>query len=638
MKVSHAWLQTFFDDPIPDAVHCADLFTFHAFEVEGVEAGTGDSTIDIDVLPNRSSDCLSHRGVARELSTILNRPLSRDPLRDPIPTYKTPANFSVVVDDQHLTPRYIGALMRGIKVGASPTWLREALERVGQRSINNIVDATNYVMLELGQPLHAFDASQLARRDDSSLEIRIRRAKDHETITLLGGDERTLSASTLLVTDGVSGAPLAVAGVKGGTYAEITGDTVDIILESATFHPTSVRKTSQELRCATDASLRFQNEPAPELAAHAMRDLIALITRIAGGTLVGVYDTWEGPRERMPVTVPLTRINALLGTTLSVHDIEGILTRFGWEFSYDGVVFTITSPWERTDLTLPTDFIEEIGRIYGLRNIVARSPKPLSTKPHIAKSQWYGDRIRRELITLGYSEVLTYTLRPDGEVELANPLASDKAFLRHSLSDSIRAALNDNATRAPLLGLSDVRLFEIGTCFTKKGEDIALAIGVHGIRTKQAVLEQELARHVTGLGMVLGTPLHGTLEQGVYEVSLTGVWSLLPEHDAYETPLPWNTDARFAPWSSYPFLLRDIAVWVPSSVPAEEALAIIVTEASSLLVRHDQFDTFEKNGRTSYAWHLVFQANDRTLTDEEVGGVMERIIRALGARPGWEVR
>lgn len=637
MKVSHAWLQTFFDDPIPAAKECADLFTFHSFEVEGVESTNTDSVLDIDVLPNRSSDCLSHRGIARELSTILDRPMKRDPLADPLPSVEAPERFTVSVDDPALCPRYIGAVLRGVTVRESPAWLKTALERVGQRSINNIVDATNYVMLELGQPLHAFDRAKLADNDEGA-SVRVRMAVDGEAIPLLGGEERTLTGAMLLIVDGVSDAPLAVAGVKGGTVAEITNDTRDIVLESANFNPISVRRTAQALKLSTDASVRFQNEPAPELAAFAMRDVITLIRKVAGGELAGVYDTNPVAHERTPVIVPLTRINGLLGTSLSVHDVESILVRFGWEFSCNRDTFVITPPWERTDLSIPAAVIEEIGRIYGLRTITAQAPQTLARPAALSRSHYYGDRIRTFLTGMGYSEVLTYVLQPHGVVELANPLATDKAFMRATLRDGVEQALAYNATNAPLLGLDDVRIFELGTRFTKHGEELALAVGVKGVTTKQSALEQVLRGDIARLEEDLGVSCEGSAERGIYEMSLTQMLAELPTPHTYAEALPWNNSVRFAPWSQYPFVLRDIAVWVPAGVPAEEVLAVLLATAPDLLVRHDQFDTFEKNGRVSYAWHLVYQAYDRTLTDSEVSAIMENITTAITRRSGWEVR
>jgi phenylalanyl-tRNA synthetase beta chain len=277
----------------------------------------------------------------------------------------------------------MGALVRGVKVGPSPEWLQKALETLGQRSINNIVDATNYVMLNTGQPVHAFDHDKIEAKDGVRT-IRVVPARDGEQITLLGGETRQLSPRNLVIRDMTSGTALDIAGIKGGTAAELTDETTDIVVDCANFNYVSVRKTSRELKLATDASLRFQNEPSPHLAAIAMRDVLALIQDIAGGELVGVSDTFTVPPTRAPVSATLSEVNTLLGTSMGTEDIEKILVRFEYEFSRDGDRFTVTPPWERADLNITSDLIEEIGRVYGYNNMQGVLP-PRNDKPAINK-------------------------------------------------------------------------------------------------------------------------------------------------------------------------------------------------------------------------------------------------------------
>jgi phenylalanyl-tRNA synthetase beta chain len=643
MKVSRDWLQTYFDTELPSADDIAAVLTAHAFEVEGVEhMEGGDATIDIDVLANRSSDCLSHRGIARELSTLLALPLRYDPLREPLPAWPVGHRLTVEVTDTELCPRYIAAVVRGVTVKPSPAWLQARLASIGQRSINNIVDATNFVMFSIGQPLHAFDLGKIHTDTEGFRTIEVRPAHQNETITTLTGDVYTLQPSNLIIADRVAGVPLAIAGIKGGVHAEIDQETTDIVLEAAHFNYTSVRKTSRGLRLATDASVRFQNEPAHELPAFALRDVLALILDIAGGELMGVKDMYTGPRERIPTDVTLSDINLRLGTTLSYDDVERILIRFEWEFSRSRDEFTITAPWERTDLTCREAYIEEIGRVYGYQNIVGILPPAPTNPPRVHRTQYYTDMLRHALLTLGYSEVLTYTLRNRGEVALQNPLASDKALLRMSLADGMRDALDQNASTALLLGLSDIKLFEIGTIFTTAGERLSLALGARAVHTKASVLQAQLKEDSAHLQALLGhertNEASPVVQEGIIELPLEHYLTLLPTPHTYESPLPWNTEARFTMWSRYPYIARDIAVWVPADIQPEVVIAHIEEQGTDLLIRTDMFDTFEKNGRTSYAWHLVFQSNTKTLTDDEVGTIMERITLTLNNTPQWEVR
>jgi len=253
--------------------------------------------------------------------------------------------------------------------------------------------------------------------------------------------------------------------------------------------------------------------------------------------------------------------------------------------------------------------------------------------------QFYSDKIRHILVEAGYSEVYTYTLQDTGEVELANPLASDKAFMRMDLRRGLLGALERNVAHAPYLGLDTVKVFEIGTIFRAQGEVLHVALGARAVSGKQGKADTQLMKDFAALADALGYELtNETMQDGVVEFSLDALLPDLQEPTGYMPPLPWDTTKRYEPWSPYPCVYRDIAVWVPAAVPAEEVLAVIIAVAPDTLIKHYQFDTFEKGGRVSYAWHLVFQSNEKTLTDTEIGEVMDAVTAALNGREGWEVR
>lgn len=639
MKVSRAWLQTYFEKELPSAEELAHALMFHSFEVEEVVPMGDDWVIDVDVLPNRSSDCLSHRGIARELATILSIPMKRDSLCDPLPTWHALEHVQVTVDDDALCPRYMMAVVRGITVGESPEWLKKRLEILGQRSINAIVDATNYIMLDIGQPLHVFDLAKIGKNNEGGTHIRVRNAHTGETITSLSGELYTLAERHLLITDDTTNTPLAIAGIKGGKQAEVDSGTTDIIIEAGNFFYQAVRKTSRELKLATDASVRFQNEPSSRLPAFAMRDVILLLSTVAGGTVEGVCDTYVEAGEGTPITVTGSCINQTLGTSLTHDDIERVLVRFEWEFSRSNDTFAVTPPWERTDMHIKEDVIEEIGRVYGYTHIASLLPSARSESPRVNKREWYVEHIRHTLVVRGYSEVYTYTFTDHGEVEVANPLASDKAFLRRDIRGGLMRALEENAHHASYLGLDTVQLFEVGTVFRKQGEVLHLALGARAITGKQKSADTALVRDLAVLAESLGMELTGEVPvDGVVEISIDALLLNLPEKEGYETNIGWNPTARYRPWSPYPCVYRDIAVWVPIETPAEEVLAVIVETAPDILIKHFLFDSFQKEGRISYAWHLVFQSFEKTLTDSEVGVVMDTVTQALGSRKGWEVR
>lgn len=325
MLISYHWLQTYFKEKLPSPQEVADTLIFHAFEVESVEKKGSDAIFDIKVLPDRAHDALSHRGIARELAVHLETHIVDTKKSEAFQGEKSQRVLSIDVKDGALCRRYMGRIIEGVKVGPSPAWLIERLQAIGQKSINNIVDVANFVMFDLGQPLHAFDADKVMGN------IVVRKANSGERITTLDGKDVTLDAETLVITDNEE--PLAIAGIKGGKKAEITEETTSIILEAANFAPVNIRKTSRRLGIQTDSSKRFENELSPEGAEEAMEKITALIVGVAGGkdTKVGdVIDVY--PRKPAPyiVGVSTDEVNRILGTNISEQEIASILSQAGF--------------------------------------------------------------------------------------------------------------------------------------------------------------------------------------------------------------------------------------------------------------------------------------------------------------------
>ena len=590
MKVSLKWLQTYFDAALPSAEKVCDALTFHAFEIE--EAS--DDMLDVKVLPNRAADCLSHRGIAKELSAILDVPLKDDPLRAPLPVLPPTSELTVRIEDPKKCLRYMGALVSGVKVGPSPAWLREALEAVGARSINNVVDATNYVMLDIGQPLHAFDAAKLAQKD-GAYAISVRTAKKGETMTTLSGEACVFTSETLVIADANTDVAVGIAGVKGGKMAEVTSATTDLVIESANFDGTVTRRSAQALRLFTDASQRFQTRPSPKLVAYGMRDVLARIQDIAGGKVAGVVDVYPAKPETKSVSVTLSHINGLLGSRFSADEALDIFKRLGLSARADGDGFTVTPSFERTDIVIPEDLVEEVGRILGYDRIPTTELPPISGTPD--QSCYRGIELVKDFLAeRGFSEISTQSFARKGEIQLANPLDVSKPALRASLRENMKEALTRATHVAPLILTSneEPKLFEIGTVFRKNGEKI----------------EIETSETVADLPQIAS--------------------------DASYEPKQYRLGV-FKPFSVYPFIVRDVAFWAPSETSPADIEKILRENAGTFLVRTDQFDRFEKDGRVSYAFRLVFQSRGRTLTDEEIHGVMDGVGKAL-ARAGFEVR
>jgi phenylalanyl-tRNA synthetase beta chain len=605
MKVSLKWLQSYIDQPLGSAEAVADALTFHAFEIDEMK---GDM-LDVKVLPNRAADCLSHLGIAKELAAILNISLKNDPLRESIPNFPKSNLLKVEIDGSKKCLRYMGAVVRGVKVGPSPDWLKEALESVGQRSINNVVDATNYVMLNIGQPLHAFDAAKLAH-NDGTYAIGVREAKEGEKITTLSGDEYTLSPNIFLITDAHTNKAIGIAGVKGGKLAEVTAETTDLIVESANFDGTTTRRAAQALKLFTDASSRFQNRPSPELAAYGMRDVLALITLIAGGEVVDVVDKYQMRPQKAPVEVSRARVNGILGANFTMEEINDVFRRLNLGAEVEDETFTVTSPFERTDIVIPEDLVEEVGRIIGYDRIAPQELPALATVPDQARYRGI-ERMKDHLVEQGFIEVSTQSFAKKGDITLANPLDKNMPALRMNLEDNLNEALKYAKQYAPLVlaPKQKPKLFEVGTVFPKEGE----------------FFELRMTERVSEWGDTAGISDNLSVAK-------------LEEYGKDYAPKRYELGA-YKPFSLYPFIARDISMWITNSDEARGIVFNLFAEHGVGLLQQVQLlDQFtNKEGRQSLAFRLIFQSFERTLTDEEVNGIMTGTTAELVAK-GYEVR
>jgi len=598
MLISREWLQTYFENPLPEARTLAEALTFHAFEIEKIE---GD-ILDVKVTPNRGHDCLSHRGIAKEVSAILNIPLKNDPLRETVSLSPKTEEVSVSIEEPALCQRYIACLVKGVKIGPSPDWLRKRLEAVGQKSINNIVDATNYVMFDIGQPLHAFDAAKLKKEKDI-WRIEVRRAKQGEKMTALDDKEYELRPENLVISDLNAWAPIGIAGVKGGRASSIDEKTTDIILESANFNGISVRKTAQFLKLRTDAGDRFQQVLSPELAEYGMRGAVELIVKIAGGEVVGFVDTYPVPQERISVSVSTQKVNQVLGTQLKEKDVADAFTRLDLPFEEKRETFTVHIPFERIDLNLSEDLIEEVGRIVGYDNIPAVELSPIPTIEESESNLYWAERVKEDLVGKGYSEVYTSVFSDKGEQAVLNKVGGERPYLRTSLIPGLEDAFQKNKLNADLLALKEIKLFEIGTTW-RDGHEIVMVGTIDGSGKAQ---EESLGEYIQG----------NTFEA--------------------KEQFPISQTQQYKPFSKYPYIVRDVALWVPQGMTAEAVQKIISEKAGDLAARIELFDRFEKEGKTSLAFRIIFQSFDRTLRDEEANTAMKAVHQELQSR-GFEIR
>ena len=643
MKISYNWLKWYIPEA-PSAEELHDVLTYHLTEVEGVEKVGEDTIFDLNILPNRAHDLLSHQGVARELSGQLGIAF-----KDPTEMYTIPeVNRKVLPSDvlkveiqSEKCRRYMARIIRNVKVGPSPEWVVKHLESIGQRSINNIVDATNIVMYDCGQPCHAFDLKSISPSPlkgegrGEVHEIVIKTAENNTEIKVVGREGITakLNENDLVITTPSHnvgegrGEVLAIAGVKGGLDSGINEDTTDIVLEVANFNPESVRKTARRLGLLSDSAKRFENDLSPEQASYAMRELSALFLdpgmNCIGAVFEEIVDVYPYPQIKKEISFTTLFINQKLGTQITDSEIELILNNYNFTYTKNNEGYTLQVPPLRLDLVTKTDIAEEIGRIYGYDKFVPNIPK-INFVPK--ENDVYKKIIfaRNKLVSEGYREVMTYSFANKGEVEVLAS-ASDKNFLRTNLSDGIKKSFELNKLNAPLLGTDEIKIFEIGTVFGKNGEQINVCYA-NKKEIKEMSLDHYFASYASSEDKNSGP-----------RISSHSAYSSVSRPDQEFLSSDFAT-ATFKPWSLFPFITRDIAVWVPENVEAEELKNIYQEFGTELLINEPKcVDTFSKDGKTSYAFRLVFQSYEKTLTDEEINQIMSKITEKI-SRNSWIVR
>ena len=675
MKAPLSWMREF--APLPnDASDVAAKLAACGFEVASVEA----DVIDFEITANRP-DCLSVYGLAREASTACEVTLKDYSGSDaPVPEGLAPVRVSI--GDQGCG-RYALAVF-DVKIQPSPAWLTDRLTAAGVRPINNVVDVTNYVMLELGHPMHAFDAAKLA-----GPEIRVRRARANEPLTTLDGQTRTLDETMLVIADRERA--VAIAGVMGGAATEVSATTTRIALESAWFQPATVRATSRRLSLKTEASIRFERGCDWAAPVVAIRRARTLLQQMGAGQLTGgITDVHPRQPDARKVTVRKARVAHLLGTVVPDGDIARILTHLGFELTPAPDGWTVEVPSFRVDVAREADLIEEIGRHWGFDKIPPTFPA-LRTVPRRPSASVDRDRrLRRVLSSAGLQEAVTFTFIEDaaaapflpagaGPVPIANPLSEKFAVLRPALVPGLLDALVYSRRREH----DDVRLFEVGTAFTSHGEErrvgwvLTGARGDHWSTARTPVDFFDAAGIAELVGDALGTPvkieaaddlpwfIRGRAARIVVAASGEGgtvgsVGELRADvaaarglaHGAVVVAGEIAVDALAAfaatgrttvsPVPRHPSIVRDLAIVVSERLPAADVRATIRRHAPATLAAVREFDRYQGShvpaGHVSLAIHLTFRDADRTLTDAEVQQAVDAIVAALGREHGATLR
>jgi phenylalanyl-tRNA synthetase beta chain len=683
MRVPFEWLKDFVDiSAAPEEV--AARLTMAGLEVEGLEVLDGDVVFEVNVTPNRP-DCLSMLGIAREVAAAFALPLKMPDtnIEDALPS----SAFTVEILDPALCKRYTGRVVRGVKVAESPLWIKSRLERCGIRSLNNIVDITNYVLLELGHPLHAFDAEKLSGR-----KVRVARAGEIGTVKTLDGVERKVSPDALLIWDGRD--PVAIAGIMGGGESGVTPDAADIFLESAYFEPTSIRRTSKQLGLRSESSYRFERGTDIEFLVNALDRAALLIRDTAGGTICEIVDTYPEKYVAPKVDVEYRRVNALIGTRLGNAEMRSLLGRVGLTAEDAGEVFHVYPPAYRRDIREYFDVVEEIARLHNFGRIPVTVPRTILSDGVLNKREINLGRIRDAVMKAGLTEVVNYSFMNPSDldmlsipaydtrrrcIQIMNPLRQEESLMRTTL---IPALLNNfiyNLSR----GARDIRIFETARIFIDGGgklpvEELRLG-GLLYRETVPCLWREEASSFFLAKG-ALQTLFEELKTEGVSYVPSEEVFlhpgksadvlvkeakigfigevgpavverldlkARKPEIiiceldlEAILASIPGKLTYSEIP--KYPFIDRDIAIILDEEITSDRVMQELLEYKSEFIEKVELFDHYQgKNipvGRKSLAFRIVYRAQDRTLTDDEVESVHQGLVDYILKKTGGELR
>lgn len=637
-----------------------------------------DVIYNLEITANRG-DWLSHFGVAREISAMTAKPWKKPALKLKESGKATGKEIAVRILDREKCRRYTARIIRNVRIGPSPEWMQDLLSAVGIRPINNIVDCTNFVLLETGQPLHAFDLDRIAGG-----AIIVQCARQGDRFKTLDGKERILSNDTLMICD--QERPVAIAGVMGGENSEIHDSTQNVLLESAWFDAANVRKTAKALALSTEASQRFERSIDPEMTLYAVNRVAQLIQETAGGEILkGVVDVypkkWKGPTVRLRVS----RANAILGTSIPRSQMVLHLKRLGIAVKGGGSDAIIAKmPSHRSDLIEEIDLIEEVARLHGYNNIETRNEARISFVEN-AGAVDPEDEIRDYLVGIGFNEIITNSLQKkvhgeltgESPAEVLNPVSRDMEMLRTSLLPGALDVIRHNYNH----GEQGIRFFEIGKVYRRKKESseetlegfeeqnmilIVLSgdfLPQHFSQTARKYDFMDLKGEVESflgkffldkvrliyydIGKPLSAPNISVEIQGTYAGYLGTLKKEIASRFEIEEAVfvcelnsdvlagSWQDQRKYVTPPRFPSVLRDLAFIVDQDIPQADVEAVIQRAGGELLVRVTLFDLYIGEqvgaGKKSLAYTLEFQPRDRTLTDQEIGAALSQVIDQVGA-------
>ncbi len=685
MRVSLEWIKEFVSIAAsPDEI--AGRLTMAGLEIEGMEQLDGDVILEVNVTPNRP-DCLSMLGVAREVAAAFGLPMNMPKtLIDKTPS---PSDIDVVIDDPDLCARYTGRTIRNVTVGESPAWLKHRLEKCGIRAINNVVDITNYVLLELGHPLHAFDADRIAGK-----KIRVARAGRERRMMTLDGIERNVPEETLLIWD--AEVPVAIAGIMGGEGSSVTQTTRDIFLESAYFSPSSIRKSSRALGLKSESSYRFERGTDRVFLEDALNRAALLIAELAGGEVADIVDAYPVPFQPIEIPVAYDKVNALIGIPIEKSEVHRLLNSIGIVTEDRGDSFLSRPPAFRGDIGGVIDIIEEITRCFGYDRIPARIPRTALSDGRLNRVERIVNAVRESVRMHGFDEVINFSFMNSTDLDilaiaeheheprrrpvtLKNPLRLEECHMRTTLLPSLIRNVLYNLSR----GVKDIRLFELSKVFIDWGKPLPLEgqrLGGIAFHDPAPVVWKDTA-----------PPFYlvkGMLEALFHEIRLPG-YRMAPSHEAFlhagksadiycseerigylgeigpqvieqldikmQKPqiIVFELDLDlmisladekivYRQIPKFPSIERDVALIIDEGMPAADVMKVFSSYASELIEDAALFDYYKgKNippDKKNLGIRVTYRSADRTLTEAELEPVHHGLIDFIVSRTGARIR
>lgn len=600
-----------------------------------------EAVLELEITPNRG-DCLSHIGVAREIAAFSNKQITKKPISLNMSGANVKDTLEVEIEDKKLCPQYMARVIDGVKIAPSPKWLQERLLSIGQKPINNIVDVTNYIMYDLGQPLHAFDAAKIEGK-----KIIVRKSKKAEKIETLDGIERQLN-DAIVISDPKKA--VAIAGIMGGKNSEVTESTTKIILESAEFERKSIRKTKKELGLLTDASYRFERGIDSGSVEYALNKATSLINEIAGGNILsGIAQDGTRPQNQT-LKIEYAKINKLVGLSLDDAEINRLLKSLGFEIKGDECII----PLWRHDIEVWQDLAEEVARLYGYDKI---THLPVTESKLPKKSEYYyREKLKDILADDGLNEVINYPYLSEADVnsfklsksllvEIANPIQPEYKYLRNSLYSGLLKSVAKNPS------FDQVFLFEFGKVFTSKKESTHLGLIAAGKNADQ-MIEKAITDLINVIDIKKNNYEKIVVEKQIldsfkirkavvqyFEIDLEMVNFKLKEKDLNFSKSSKNIVYR--PVSKFPAVTRDLAFIVDSKVKSD-ALIETIYGLSEQINRVELFDEFASDkfgkGKKNIAYHIYLQNLEKTMTDKEADEIINQIIKSIEKNYGAKLR